>query len=350
MTKIKVAVTGATGYGGEELLRILIDHPHVEIVYVSAQTHKCKIQDFYPFLKGRLDLQCDTLDPRHPAVQASDVIFLPLPHGVPMGIVPELKNKCIIDISADYRLKNPAWYPQYYKFPHKDPANLQKAVYGLTEYARKDLPGARLVANPGCYPTATLLALLPLIEAGVSWTAPCIIDAKSGVSGAGRAFAESLSDADQKNFKAYKVLGHQHEGEIRQGLEQMAAKVGKGGQAQKVPFVFTPHLLPINRGIITTIYVTPTKPVSAEALRKIFVDKYTREPFVKVCPDGEFPELKAVNGTNQCHIGVGLRKDVGDTGVIVIVSAIDNLLKGASGQAVQNMNLVFGFDEKEGLN
>ncbi len=336
MKKIRAGIAGVTGYSGEELLKILVDHPHVEVAYAAAHADRQrKIQELFPYLQGKIDLDCRVMN-ADDAARACDVVFLATPHGASMQAAPAIlkAGKRVVDISADYRLKNAAWYPEYYQFEHTDPANLPGAVYGLSEYRRKEVAGAKLVANPGCYPTAVQLALLPLVEAGVAWTAPCVIDAKSGVTGAGRKASQSLLFSEiAESFKAYKVLGHQHEAEIRQGLGT-------------VNFAFIPHLLPINRGILATIYVTPSKPVGAEQLRSIFVSKYAAEPFVKVLPAGEFPELRNVNGTNQCHIGVGVRKD---TGVLVIISAIDNLVKGASGQAVQNMNLMFGFDEKEGL-
>ena len=336
MKKIRAGIAGVTGYSGEELLKILVDHPHVEVTYAAAHTDRQrKIQELFPYLQGKIDLDCKVMNADEMA-RSCDVAFLALPHGASMQAAPALLKAGVrvVDISADYRLKEPAWYPQYYQFEHTDAGNLPQAVYGLTEYRRKDVRGAKLVANPGCYPTAAQLALLPLVEAGITWSAPVVIDAKSGVTGAGRKASQSLLFSENaESFKAYKVLGHQHEAEIRQGL----------GTPN---FAFVPHLLPINRGILETIYVTPSKPVTPERLREIFVAKYAGEAFVKVLPAGEFPELRNVNGTNQCHIGVGVRKD---TGVIVIISAIDNLQKGASGQAVQNMNLMFGFDEKEGL-
>lgn len=359
MKKIRAGIAGVTGYSGEELLKILVAHPQIDVTYVSTrEDRQRKIQELFPYLQGKIDLDCRVLDAEE-AARACDVFFLALPHQSSMGVAPALleRGKTVIDISADYRLKNSAWYPQYYQFEHTDKARLATAVYGLSEYRRKDLPGAKLVANPGCYPTAVQLGLLPLLEAGVTWSVPCVIDAKSGVTGAGRKAAVSLLYSEvNESFKAYKVLGHQHEAEIRQGLGAAAASGSWSASAasgsgvvsakQEPPFVFVPHLLPTNRGILATMYVTPSKPVSAERLREIFVSRYAKEPFVQVLPDGEFPELKFVNGTNQCHIGVGVRKD---TGTILVLSAIDNLVKGASGQAVQNMNLVFGFDEKEGL-
>lgn len=336
MKKIRAGIAGITGYSGEELLKILVDHPHVEVTYVAArEDRQRKIQELFPYLQGKIDLDCKVMNADEMA-RACDVAFLALPHGASMQAAPALLKAGVrvIDISADYRLKDPAWYPQYYQFEHTDPDNLPQAVYGLTEYRRKEVRGAKLVANPGCYPTAAQLALLPLVEVGIAWTAPAVIDAKSGVTGAGRKASQSLLFSENaESFKAYKVLGHQHEAEIRQGL----------GTPN---FAFVPHLLPINRGILETIYLTPAKPVTPERLREIYTAKYAGEAFVKVLPAGEFPELRNVNGTNQCHIGVGVRKD---TGVIVIIAAIDNLQKGASGQAVQNMNLMFGFEEKEGL-
>ncbi len=352
MKKIRAGIAGVTGYSGEELLKILVDHPQVEVTYVATrEDRKRKIQELFPYLQGKIDLDCKVMDAAE-AARLCDVVFLALPHSTSMQAAPEIlkAGARVIDISADYRLQDAAWYPQYYQFEHTDPANLPQAVYGLCEYRRKDMAGVKLVANPGCYPTATLLALLPLIEAGISWSAPCIIDAKSGVTGAGRKASQSLLFSEiAESFKAYKVLGHQHEAEIRQGLSGVSTLGGKHASstgAHGLPFAFVPHLLPINRGILATIYVTPSKPVTTSELRKIYSAKYASEPFVQLLPEGEFPELRNVNGTNQCHIGVGVREH---TGVIVIVSAIDNLVKGAAGQAVQNMNLVFGLKEQEGL-
>ena len=310
---LKIAIAGVTGYSGEELLKILTSHPEVEITYVSAKEERSqKIQEIYPYLNGVLDLECKTLDIDE-AGDAADLVFLAVPHTVSMGLVPSLlkKGKRVVDISADYRLKNAAWYPQYYGFEHTDHAQLQGAVYGLPEAERDAIKSAQLVANPGCYPTGTLLGLLPLLRRRLAWSGELIVDAKSGFSGAGRKAAKGLmGPEDQENFKAYKVLGHQHEAEIRQCLENHQVDDH---------FVFVPHLLPVERGILTTIYLKPKSSKQPGELREYFESFYAKEPFVRVLPEGEFPELKNVRETNQCHIGLGIRPT---TGTWIIITAI----------------------------
>ncbi len=338
---LKVAVVGATGYTGEELVRILSTHPRVRLAYVSSKDERRQtIQDIYPYLMGTLDLPCRAFKPEEAAAE-SDLVFLSLPHTVSMKTAPFFlaRGKKVIDVSADYRLKDPAQYMEFYGASHEDAANLKQAVYGLPELFRADIPSAKLIANPGCYPTGALLGLLPLLRHGVEWSGACVIDAKSGVTGAGRKASANLIFSEvNENFKAYKVLSHPHEPEIGQVL--------KSGKLKNTAFAFVPHLLPVDRGILSTLYVPLTNRKEGKRLHELYGDFYGSEPFVQVLPSGKFPELKMVQKTNQCHIGLVWREDLG---LAVIVTAIDNLGKGAAGQAVQNMNLLCGFPEKEGL-
>jgi len=337
---IKTAVIGAPGYSGEELVRILAYHPRAQVAYASGREDRTeKIQEIFPYLEGALDIECRAFHPEE-AAKAADVIFLCLPHTVSMkyaGFFLE-RGKKVIDVSSDFRLKNPAEFQKYYGENHTDTANLKKAVYGLTEQNREEIRSATLVANPGCYPTGAALGLLPLIQKGIEWTGKCVIDAKSGATGAGRKAATSLLFSEvNENFKAYKVLNHQHEGEIGQTI--------RSGKLKNTSFVFVPHLLPIDRGILSTIYIDLADKKIAKLLSSIYSEFYHREPFIHVMSPGRMPEVKNVRGTNQCHIGIAHRDD----GTAVILTAIDNLGKGAAGQAVQNMNLMFGLAETEGL-
>lgn len=339
--KIKVAVLGATGYTGEELVRILARHPHAEISYASGkEDREVKLQEIFPYLKGKLDLECKPLSVEQ-AIEKSDVVFLSLPHTVSMQYVPaflEAKKK-VIDVSADYRLKNEQLYEKFYKVPHKDTANLKQAAYGLPEHNREKIRSAVLVANPGCYPTGAILGLLPGVKQGLFELDSVRIDAKSGVTGAGRKAEKSLNFSEvNESFKAYKLFEHQHVPEIDQELSKAAKK--------DVSVIFVPHLLPINRGILSTIYVNLKKKMSTLDLIQIYRKFYAREPFTKVYERGLLPEIKHVAHTNFCDIG--LRVDEAK-GVAVIVTAIDNLVKGAAGQAVQNMNIMCGFQETDGF-
>ncbi len=288
-----------------------------------------------------LDLKLNELDPLRAADEA-DFFFLSLPHTVSMKVAPFLlsRGKRVVDLSADYRLRSKETYQKYYGVAHEDAANLKNAVYGLPELNRDVIPQARLVANPGCYPTAILLGLLPLLKKKLAWEGTAVFDAKSGLTGAGRKTAESVrrSDPARENFKAYRVLAHQHAPE----LEQILGEAGLPNRA----FVFVPHLLPLERGILTTIYLKLKGGMTREAFFSLYEKGLEGERFVRLKPLGSFPDLKDAYKTNDCILG--LQHDE-KTGYSVIVSVIDNLVKGAAGQAVQNMNLMCGFAESEGL-
>ncbi|MDP2937973.1 MAG: N-acetyl-gamma-glutamyl-phosphate reductase [Candidatus Omnitrophota bacterium] len=348
---INVGIVGATGYAGEELIGILLRHPDVKIVNLSAKIDKPQnISEIFPKLKGRITLACTQPDIKE-IISKCDLAFLALPHTVSMEIAPKLLSagKKVIDLSADYRLENTKVYAQFYKTLHKDKINLSKAVYGLPELYRAKIKNAGLIANPGCYPTAGILALAPLVALNLVDSGSIIIDAKSGVTGAGKKVAENFLFSEiNEDFKAYKVDTHQHAPEINQELSKLAAKL--------INVTFVPHLLPINRGILETIYVKknqkakiPAKGGSAfggKSQNSISLYKkfYKKEPFVRILDEGAFPQIKNVVHTNFCDIGI---KDGGDT--IIIIAAIDNLLKGASGQAVQNMNIMYKFPEYTAL-
>lgn len=339
--KLKVAVIGATGYSGEMLIRILVSHPKVCLTYVSAREERNqKIQEIFPYLQGLIDLPCPPLNVEE-AKDKADLFFLSLPHTASMEVAPLLlkAQKRVIDISADYRLKDPRQYHRYYHVEHKDTAHLKEAVYGLPEIYRSQIVKARLIANPGCYPTSVILGLLPALSKGLIRTERIIADSKSGVTGAGRSSSKRLHFSEvNENFYAYKPLVHQHVPEIEQELKEIS------GEALSLTFV--PHLLPLNQGILTTHYVELKRPQSGADLLRVYKDFYRKEPFVQVYSEGFLPQIKDVVGTNRCAIGIQ-----GDASkrMAVIVSVIDNLIKGASGQAVQNMNLMAGFSETDGL-
>ncbi len=347
---INVGIVGATGYAGEELIDILLRHPDVKIANLSAKIDKPQnISEIFPKLKGRIALVCTQPDIKE-IIRKCDLIFLALPHSVSMEMAPELLSagKKVIDLSADYRLKDTKIYEQFYKTKHKDKDNLSKAVYGLPELYRAKIKVTQFIANPGCYPTAAILALAPLVAFNLIDSGSIIIDAKSGVTGAGKKVAENFLFSEvNEDFKAYKVDTHQHAPEINQELSKLAS--------QKINATFVPHLLPLSRGILETVYVKRKKiPASVRGryasggksknLINLYKKFYKKEPFVRVREEGDFPKIKDVVHTNFCDIGV---KDSGDT--IIIIAAIDNLLKGASGQAVQNMNIMYKFPEYTAL-
>ncbi|HAJ56833.1 MAG TPA: N-acetyl-gamma-glutamyl-phosphate reductase [Candidatus Omnitrophica bacterium] len=338
---IKVGIVGARGYTGEELIKLLINHPGVRLTYLAATLQKATpIDEIFPHLKGLIDLKCENFDMAR-AAQKCDLVFLALPHTVSMEVVPKFikKNVRIIDLSADYRLKNFSTYKEWYHKAHKDKANLKKFVYGLPELYREKIARSDFIANPGCYPTAAILGIVPALVSGLADKDGIIIDAKSGVSGAGKKVELGYIYPEvNENFKGYKFNVHQHSPEINQELSKVSVS--------KVNVTFCPHLLPVNRGIYETIYIKLKKAADAETVMDVYRKFYKLEFFVRVSRSGRLPELKDVVGTNFCDIG--LSYDAARSQLIV-VSVIDNLLKGASGQAVQNMNIMCGFDEKTAL-
>ncbi|AMC35717.1 N-acetyl-gamma-glutamyl-phosphate reductase [Iodobacter arcticus] len=334
---IKVGIVGGTGYTGVELLRLLARHSGVKLQAVTSRKEAgMKVAEMYPSLRGWVDLAFST--PEEARLTECDVVFFATPNGIAMQQARELLDAGVkvIDLAADYRIKDLAEWSKWYGMQHASPELVEEAVYGLPEINRAAIKGARLIANPGCYPTAVQLGFLPLIEAGVIDTTSLIADCKSGVSGAGRkAEVGALFAEAGDNFKAYGVAGHRHLPEIRQGLARVAGT--------DVGLTFVPHLTPLIRGIHATLYAKITQDVDLQAL---FEQRYHGEQFVDVLPAGSHPETRSVRGANVCRIAVH-RPQGGDT--VVILSAIDNLVKGAAGQAVQNMNILFDLPEGTGL-
>lgn len=334
---IKVGVVGGTGYTGVELLRLLALHPEVQLQAVTSRGEAgTPVSDLFPNLRGYVDLAFS--EPDMAVLAACDLVFFATPNGIAMNMARDLLESGVrlIDLAADFRLRDAAVWQQWYGMEHACPDLLGEAVYGLPEVNRAAIAQARLVANPGCYPTAVQLGLLPLVEAGCVDTDSLIADCKSGVSGAGRgANAAMLMGEVGESFKAYSVPGHRHLPEIRQTLSAVAG--------QPVGLTFVPHLLPMIRGIHATLYARLT---SDADLQTLFEQRYANEPFVDVLPAGSHPETRSVRGVNHCRIAVH-RPQAGDT--VVVLSVIDNLTKGAAGQAIQNMNLMFGLDETTGL-
>lgn len=337
---VRVGIVGISGFSGKVLLDILLNHKHVRVTYVAAHSTTGPVDVIWPEFRNRTALVCEKYD-LDAAVAQCDVVFLALPHTESMNIAGKLlaAGKKVIDLSADYRLKRSSVYKKWYHKDHKDLKNLSRAVYGLSEIYRAKVKKARLLSNPGCYPTAALLALAPLVSIYPQKVLSITIDAKSGVSGAGKKIAEGfMFPFVNENFKAYRVLNHQHTPEIAQYLSRMAAKT--------VDVTFVPHLLPVDSGILETIYIQLNGKMTQAALHALYARFYKTETFVRVLPSGEQPELRNVVRTNFCDIGIAVSEN-GRTAVVT--AAIDNLVKGASGQAVQNMNIMYGFDETEGL-
>jgi N-acetyl-gamma-glutamyl-phosphate reductase len=334
---IRVGIVGGTGYTGVELLRLLVLHPQVEIAVITSRSEAgVHVADLFPNLRGRLDLQFS--EPSLEQLKGCDLVFFATPNGTAMGLVPELlqAGTRVIDLAADFRIKDATVWEQWYGMAHACPELLAEAVYGLPEMNRDAVKEARLVANPGCYPTAVTLGFLPLIEQGLLNLDDLVADAKSGVSGAGRkAAVATLMGECGESFKAYAVPGHRHLPEISQSLAQAA---GSG-----VGLTFVPHLLPMIRGIHATLYGTLQVDTDLQAL---FEQRYAAEPFVDVLPPGSHPETRSVRGVNACRIAV--HQPQGGNRVVVL-SVIDNLVKGAAGQALQNMNIMFGLEETLGL-
>lgn len=334
---IKVGIVGGTGYTGVELLRLLAQHPHVELCSITSRGEAGKaVADMFASLRGRVTL-C-FVDPKAADLQACDLVFFATPNGIAMeqaGLLLEAGVR-VIDLAADFRIQDPAEWEKWYGIKHVAPKLIAEAVYGLPEANREKIRSARLVANPGCYPTAVQLGFLPLVEAGVIDLDCLIADAKSGVSGAGRkAEVHTLLAEASDNFKAYGVPGHRHLPEIRQGLSHAAGKA--------IGLTFVPHLTPMIRGIHATLYARVTQEMDFQAL---FEKRYGQEPFVDVLPFSSHPETRSVRASNTCRIALH-RPQNGN--MLIVLSVIDNLVKGAAGQAVQNMNIMFGFDECAGL-
>jgi N-acetyl-gamma-glutamyl-phosphate reductase len=342
MPPYRVGVAGATGYTGEELLRLLLTHPQVQLTYLAGSAkweQPVAASAVFPRFARRLDLPIESLDPSR-LRDRCDVVFLALPHGAAMQLAPALleAGKRVIDLSGDFRLQDPAAYPQWYRLQHAHPELLGRAVYGLTEFHREEIRKAQLVANPGCYATSILLACLPLFQSGLVPEDLIIVDAKSGLSGAGRKADQTLLYAEvSENLRAYKVNEHQHMPEVLQELERLTRR--------RARMVFVPQVIPATRGLISMIYVKTgaTGEALAEVLRRAYPEGGA--PFVRVRPRA-VPQLRDVVETNYCDIGV---IDDPTTGYAVVASAIDNLTKGAAGQAVQNFNVMHGCAETEAL-
>jgi N-acetyl-gamma-glutamyl-phosphate reductase len=334
---VRIAVLGATGYAARELIKLVLAHPQAEITALTTrQDEKPRLGDVHPVLRGRLDLRLENLGAAEIAKRA-DCVFSCLPHAASAEIVKELvaAGSRVVDLSADYRLNDPAVYKKWYDHEHPDPKRLPETVYGLPELYREQIVGAQLVANPGCYPTSAILPLAPLLNDKAILPVGIIIDSKSGVSGGGRTpkLAFHFSECNEA-VSAYGVGSHRHTPEIDQVLTDFA----------EVPteVIFTPHLIPMDRGILTTAYATPSHDLSAAGVVELLREKYGKEPFVRVV-DG-LPSTKDVVGTNYCDITARVVR-----GRVVLVSVLDNLIKGAAGAAVQNFNLMYGFHETTAL-
>ena len=331
--KIKVGIVGATGYTGLELLRILNNHPHVEVTYLSSKSFTGKnLNEVYPFELDEKVLE----DVEIQKLENCDVLFTALPAGVSYELVKDLKNTKVIDLGADFRFDDPSLYEKHYGKKLSGYEACER-TYGLTELNRDKIKNARFVGNPGCYPTAVLLALAPLAKSGAIGTSEIFVDAKSGVSGAGRKQDESYSFCElSENLKPYSPVNHRHVPEIEEKLETLFKK--------KINVVFAPHLVPMNRGILCTIYLKTS--LSIEEIHRMYREFYQDEFFVHVLPIGTYPATKWCLGTN--HVFISLTKDE-RTDTLIVMSALDNLMKGASGQAVQNMNVMFCFEEQTAL-
>ena len=338
------AIAGATGYAGEELIRLLLRHPQVQLTCLAASAkweQPVPVSQVYPRFARQLDLSLTALDPARLEAVA-DVIFLALPHGEAMGLAPQLlkAGKRVIDLSGDFRLQDPALYPRWYKFEHRYPELLRDAriAYGLTEFHRARIRSAQLIANPGCYATSILLAALPLFKSSLVHEGRLIVDAKSGLSGAGRKADTSLLFTEMtENLRAYKVNEHQHMPEVLQTIQHLCG--------QQAKMIFVPQVIPVSRGLISMLYVTTT--ASSEQIAQAYRAHYTAQdaPFVRIRA-GSFPTLRDVVETNYCDIG--FVHDV-PTGTLIVASALDNLTKGAAGQAIQNLNVMMGWPETTGL-
>ena len=346
---IKAGIVGGTGYTGVELLRLLAQHPHTELVAITSRKESgLAVADMFPSLRGRIDLKFT--DPAQAPLHQCDVVFFATPHGVAMEQARELLNTGVkvIDLAADFRLKDPAAFELWYKTPHTCPDLLSEAVYGLPEVNRESIRSARLIGLPGCYPTSVQLGLLPVLEhGGLIDTTSLIADCKSGVSGAGcKAELGILFSEAGDNFKAYGVPGHRHWPEITQGLKAIAASAGKAQGANDLSIAFVPHLTPMIRGIHATIYARLLSSAKNFDFQRLFEQRFAAEPFVDVLPAGSHPETRSVRASNFVRIALHRPPE---TDLLVVLVVEDNLVKGASGQAVQVMNILFGLPETAGL-
>jgi N-acetyl-gamma-glutamyl-phosphate reductase len=338
--KLKVGIVGGTGYTGVELLRLLTTHPNVDVVAVTSRGDAgLPVADMFPSLRGYIDIAFS--DPESANLAACDVVFFATPHGVAMNQTPALlaAGTKVIDLAADFRLQDTVAFEKWYNIPHSCPDVLQNAVYGIPELNRAKIKAANVIANPGCYPTTVLLGLAPLLEEGlIDFSAPIIADSKSGVSGAGRkASVATLFAEASDNMKAYGLAGHRHHPEIDAQLKQLA-----GNDLQ---FIFAPHLIPMIRGMLSTMYIKLTDSAKQVDLQALYEQRYANEYFVDVLSKGQLPETRTVRGSN--HLRIALQAQ--ENGYLTVVVVQDNLVKGAAGQAVQNMNVMFGFEEKAGL-
>jgi N-acetyl-gamma-glutamyl-phosphate reductase len=338
MSKKKIAIVGATGYTGSELVRILTNHPDVEIAAITSQSRAGEaFSDVHPFLQGIADQRLLSLEQL--GEHELDLVFLALPHGVSMDFVRRAKGSAfkIIDLSGDFRLNSSLDYEKWYKMEHTYPEGLARAVFGCPELFGREIAAASMVANPGCFPTSAILGLAPLLSAQLIEPAPIIVDSKSGVTGAGvKPGAVNLYSNVNDNFKAYGLKQHRHTIEMQGVLDRVSG--------QNTLIQFTPHLLPLDRGILTTIYARATQHIEESALRGRYEGFYANAPFVRLRKQA--PTIKDVRGTNYCDLYATYDQR---TSMVIVISVIDNLFKGAAGQAVQNMNLMFAFDEAQGL-
>ena len=334
--KIKVGIFGVSGYAGQKLVEILLKHPEVKITFgiVAPEEGSPEISEIIPQLKSLINIKCENKPDWEKVEKNSDLIFLALPHSVSMKFCPQIlrKGKKVIDLSADFRFKNVKTYEKWY-IPHTCAYLLEKAIYGLPEINREKIKGANFIANPGCYPTSVILGLLPVVKENII-EEKIIIDSKSGLTGAGRTPSTAfLFPECNENLKAYKIGEHRHSPEMEEILNNFGT--------HNYQVLFVPHLVPINQGILSTCYVTLIQPYKEKQLQTIYENFYKDEPFVRIMEYGMSPSIKNVVNTNFCDIGIKL---VGER-QLVVISAIDNLIKGASGQAVQNMNIMYGFPE-----
>lgn len=340
---LRVAICGGSGYAGGELIRLLSNHPHIRITAITSEKSAGRaVTDLFPHLINYSDVVYEPLNlNREELLNKADLFFMALPHATSQEAVDFFfrHKKKVIDLSADYRLRSPEVYEEWYREPHNFHATLKKAVYGLPELYRKKIARASLIANPGCYPTGAILGLYPAVQSKLIETDSIIIDSISGTTGAGRKSDVAFSYCEvNEGCKAYAVAGHRHTPEIEQELSAISGK--------DIKVDFTPHLAPYDRGILTTIYARLKKKIETEKILDIYKKLYSKEPFIRVLLDGEFPNVKNVRGTNLCDIGLTVNER---TGTLIVITAIDNLMKGASGQAVHNMNIMMGFAEKTAL-